>query len=134
MLDNPIHRPGRQQRSPVPFMTRLGALRAPRRILAAQDSLTARSTGTCPQDGRSPVFRGHGLKSMQMAEREGFEPSNEVTPVTRFPVAPVQPLRHLSLARDACAAPEGYDTPTLAVGRLPATIHREPAIPTRPGD
>jgi hypothetical protein len=30
-------------------------------------------------------------------EREGFEPSNEVSPVTRFPVAPVQPLRHLSL-------------------------------------
>ena len=32
-----------------------------------------------------------------MTEREGFEPSNEVTPVTRFPVAPVQPLRHLSM-------------------------------------
>jgi hypothetical protein len=32
-----------------------------------------------------------------MAEREGFEPSNEVSPVTRFPVAPVQPLRHLSI-------------------------------------
>jgi site-specific DNA recombinase len=32
----------------------------------------------------------------QMAEREGFEPSNEVSPITRFPVAPVQPLRHLS--------------------------------------
>jgi hypothetical protein len=31
-----------------------------------------------------------------MTEREGFEPSNEVAPVTRFPVAPVQPLRHLS--------------------------------------
>ncbi len=31
-------------------------------------------------------------------EREGFEPSNEVSPVTRFPVAPVQPLRHLSSA------------------------------------
>jgi hypothetical protein len=31
-------------------------------------------------------------------EREGFEPSNEVAPVTRFPVAPVQPLRHLSSA------------------------------------
>jgi hypothetical protein len=31
-----------------------------------------------------------------LTEREGFEPSNEVTPVTRFPVAPVQPLRHLS--------------------------------------
>jgi site-specific DNA recombinase len=33
---------------------------------------------------------------VKMAEREGFEPSNEVAPVTRFPVAPVQPLRHLS--------------------------------------
>jgi site-specific DNA recombinase len=32
----------------------------------------------------------------QMAEREGFEPSDEVSPVTRFPVVPVQPLRHLS--------------------------------------
>jgi site-specific DNA recombinase len=32
----------------------------------------------------------------QMAERGGFEPPNEVAPVTRFPVAPVQPLRHLS--------------------------------------
>jgi hypothetical protein len=34
-------------------------------------------------------------------EREGFEPSNEVSPVTRFPVAPVQPLWHLSNVRDA---------------------------------
>ena len=33
---------------------------------------------------------------LKLAEREGFEPSNEVSPVTRFPVAPVQPLRHLS--------------------------------------
>src|ERR1017187_6139808 len=33
------------------------------------------------------------------AEREGFEPSDEVSPVTRFPVAPVQPLRHLSGAQ-----------------------------------
>jgi hypothetical protein len=39
-----------------------------------------------------------------MAEREGFEPSNEVSPVTRFPVAPVQPLRHLSSAWIAGAA------------------------------
>jgi len=35
------------------------------------------------------------------AEREGFEPSDEVAPVTRFPVAPVQPLRHLSEGRSA---------------------------------
>ena len=33
---------------------------------------------------------------VNMAERGGFEPPNEVSPVTRFPVAPVQPLRHLS--------------------------------------
>ena len=32
-----------------------------------------------------------------LAERGGFEPPNEVSPVTRFPVAPVQPLRHLSM-------------------------------------
>ena len=56
----------------------------------------AQSGGTQAQKGRSPDFRGHGLKTTQMAEREGFEPSNEVAPVTRFPVAPVQPLRHLS--------------------------------------
>jgi hypothetical protein len=54
-----------------------------------------------------------------MTEREGFEPSNEVTPVTRFPVAPVQPLRHLSRGR-----PEGYDTDASTVGRLP------PVLPT----
>jgi hypothetical protein len=45
----------------------------------------------------------------QMAEREGFEPSNEVSPVTRFPVAPVQPLRHLSSAWPSC--PAGAATP-----------------------
>ncbi len=39
---------------------------------------------------------GRGSHKEQMAEREGFEPSDEVSPVTRFPVAPVQPLRHLS--------------------------------------
>jgi site-specific DNA recombinase len=33
---------------------------------------------------------------VKMAEREGFEPSVEITPNTRFPVVPVQPLRHLS--------------------------------------
>jgi site-specific DNA recombinase len=33
---------------------------------------------------------------LKLAEREGFEPSDEVSPVTRFPVVPVQPLRHLS--------------------------------------
>jgi site-specific DNA recombinase len=63
---------------------------------AAQDSPTARSTGTCPQDGRSPVFRGHGLKSMQMAERAGFEPAMEFNPHTRLAGECLQPLGHLS--------------------------------------
>jgi hypothetical protein len=36
------------------------------------------------------------MPQQRRTEREGFEPSNEVSPVTRFPVAPVQPLRHLS--------------------------------------
>jgi site-specific DNA recombinase len=64
---------------------------------AAQDSLTARSSGTCPQDGRSPVFRGHGLKSLQMAERAGFEPAMEFDPHTRLAGECLQPLGHLSL-------------------------------------
>ncbi len=49
-----------------------------------------------PQNDHDPDFRGRGSYFKQMAERGGFEPPNEVTPVTRFPVAPVQPLRHLS--------------------------------------
>jgi site-specific DNA recombinase len=48
------------------------------------------------QNDADPVFRGLRSYKDKMAEREGFEPSNEVSPVTRFPVAPVQPLRHLS--------------------------------------
>src|SRR5436305_3654424 len=43
-------------------------------------------------------------------EREGFEPSNEVSPVTRFPVAPVQPLRHLS----GCASSKATGSDNLA--------------------
>jgi hypothetical protein len=67
-----------------------------RKLAREQGRTGARNRCSRPQNGRDPVFRGHGLKDQQMAEREGFEPSNEVSPVTRFPVAPVQPLRHLS--------------------------------------
>ena len=35
------------------------------------------------------------------AVREGFEPLVRVDPVTRLPVAPVQPLRHLSRSSDS---------------------------------
>ena len=86
------------------------------RALARKDARAASNTGPRPQDGRSPVFRGHGLKYEQMAEREGFEPSNEVSPVTRFPVAPVQPLRHLSWCLRRCSIDGGRPkatTPTL---------------------
>jgi hypothetical protein len=70
-------------------------------------------------------------------EREGFEPSSEVSPATRFPVAPVQPLRHLSSARSsrgrraAASYPtcrsggrrdEGYDTSAQPVARLRAMV------------
>ena len=34
-----------------------------------------------------------------MAERMGFEPTRELSPPTRFPVAPVRPLQHLSGTR-----------------------------------
>jgi hypothetical protein len=56
---------------------------------------------------------------VKMAEREGFEPSNEVSPVTRFPVAPVQPLRHLS----GCYVSPGPIGPAAAPTRL---RHRRP--------
>jgi site-specific DNA recombinase len=72
----------------TPLYAQLGPLA---RRLAPEASRASR-----PKNAHGPVFRGHGAKSLQMAEREGFEPSNEVAPVTRFPVAPVQPLRHLS--------------------------------------
>ncbi len=63
----------------------------------------AQEAQECPENGRSrrnqnttPVFSGPCSNFEKLAERGGFEPPNEVTPVTRFPVAPVQPLRHLS--------------------------------------
>src|SRR5450759_4868705 len=33
------------------------------------------------------------LRGREVAEREGFEPSRQVTPPTRFPVAPFTPTR-----------------------------------------
>ena len=45
---------------------------------------------------RDPAFRGHGLKSKQMAERGGFEPPMEFDPHTRLAGECLQPLGHLS--------------------------------------
>ena len=83
-----------------------------------QQPQTAPNPGTRPKNGRDPVFRGRGSQYLQMAEREGFEPSDEVSPVTRFPVVPVQPLRHLS--------------PRSCIGRRPrAYCEREALIGSR---
>jgi hypothetical protein len=65
---------------------------------------------------RDPLSLGRGSQLEQMAEREGFEPSNEVAPVTRFPVAPVQPLRHLSRRNRRI----GGHPPDRAIGRAAA--------------
>jgi hypothetical protein len=69
-----------------------------------------------------PCSSNNGLP-LGKTEREGFEPSNEVSPVTRFPVAPVQPLRHLSKGASSPApspatAPSRlrYQRPTRLVG------------------
>jgi hypothetical protein len=42
-----------------------------------------------------------GLCQLSQAEIEGFEPSEELTSLTRFPGVPVQPLRHISFMPSA---------------------------------
>jgi site-specific DNA recombinase len=63
---------------------------------AAQDGHSVQNPGSRRQNGRSPVFRGHGLKKQQMAERAGFEPAMEFDPHTRLAGECLQPLGHLS--------------------------------------
>ncbi len=46
-----------------------------------------------------PIFLGRGSHLFKLAEREGFEPSDELTPVNSFRDCPVQPLRHLSAGK-----------------------------------
>ncbi len=69
-------------------------------VLAEAEAIKDQADAEQAPESRSgspkPVADGAVSYYELMAEREGFEPSNEVSPVTRFPVAPVQPLRHLS--------------------------------------
>jgi hypothetical protein len=44
----------------------------------------------------SAVSLGRGSNNDPLAEREGFEPSRQLSPPTRFPVALLKPLGHLS--------------------------------------
>ena len=46
------------------------------------------------------ALRPQGSNVLLMAEREGFEPSKRENPLTRFPVALLRPLGHLSSAND----------------------------------
>src|ERR1700732_2224701 len=57
--------------------------------------------------------------SRHITKRRGRDsnPRTRLTPVTRFPVAPVQPLRHLS-RRFLDGAPLGYDKQRPSVARL----------------
>jgi site-specific DNA recombinase len=82
--------------------------------LAGESRASEHKTRRSPQNDHDPDFRGRGSYIDNMAEREGFEPSNEVSPVTRFPVAPIQPLWHLSWHSATVSRrrrrDEGYDT------------------------
>jgi site-specific DNA recombinase len=71
-------------------------VRAEAEALKAQAAQTERASES--QSCSLKPFAADRSYFVKLAEREGFEPSNEVTPVTRFPVAPVQPLRHLSMS------------------------------------
>ncbi len=64
--------------------------------------------GSRAKANRDPGFRGHGLKSKQMAEREGFEPSNEVNP--RYAIS--------SRAHSTALAPLHCCLCAAAIGRL----------------
>ena len=64
-----------------------------------------------------------GSKDDVMAEREGFEPSVDVEAHTRFPVVPVQPLRHLSGA-GRVSAPSAQVRSTRRLCAAPALARR----------
>jgi hypothetical protein len=53
---------------------------------------------TCAVRHAQLLQAGRRAHRQGSAEREGFEPSVDVEAHTRFPVVPVQPLRHLSSA------------------------------------
>ena len=57
-------------------------------------AITTNSSENDENPDRSAI--GQGSNVVLMAEREGFEPSKRGTPLTRFPVALLRPLGHLS--------------------------------------
>jgi hypothetical protein len=70
---------------------------------------------------------GHLSQDVTKAERGGFEPPNGFEPVTRFPVVPVQPLRHLSGSpgKRSGSRPQGRSSGT-APGRALGQVLGQP--------
>jgi len=66
--------PHHVQAKPTTFYARL--VPAARQVTreANPGGCGGQSPGTCPQDGRSPVFRGRGSQNKQMAGRKECEP------------------------------------------------------------
>jgi site-specific DNA recombinase len=95
-----ISDPDHVQAKPTALFTQLVPMARKLAREAAQDAQKgphdAHCPGTQPQNDQSPVFRGSGSQSLQMAEREGFEPSMEFDPHTRLAGECLQPLGHLS--------------------------------------
>ena len=65
------------------------------------DAVSGGSNGGFISYGASVPWENRRCKEEGVvAERVGFEPTRELPPPTRFPVAPVRPLQHLSVTHD----------------------------------
>src|ERR1700759_4222072 len=110
----------KEANGPVPFPCRLPPLRrkSTKGIGGAQEPLSASSLS-------GPTIQRRGGDS---------NPRTRLTPVTRFPVAPVQPLRHLSWS-GARVAWRGVSSPFLRHGvgpRAPGRGGRGPDLDLPP--
>ncbi len=110
-----------------------GALRRTRAAGAQTAREAGQAGGIRPPNGRSPGFRGHGLKSEQMAERAGFEPAMEFNPHTRLAGECLQPLGHLSWrSSHQCKAWDRRAAGLESAGAGPTSHARRRSICSRP--
>jgi hypothetical protein len=66
------------------------------RVLGRDEERAVLMDGPRKNKNPGPHVLGQGLNVALLAEREGFEPSRREIPSTRFPVALLRPLGHLS--------------------------------------
>jgi hypothetical protein len=103
------------------------AYSAPGGVMAEVKAIIAKAAQRAPESqsgSPKPFALATCANFVNTTEREGFEPSNEVSPVTRFPVAPVQPLRHLS---------RRFRRPAIGGGQRKATtLARRPLLGCHP--